>query len=95
MGGMYGSPLSAFNAASMMNIGGMGALGNPALMSGMSGLRMGVGLDRSAGAATFLMQQAMMGASSSGMSQGPSFDAPLGNALEDAAKRVAESLKKK
>ena len=95
MGGMYGSPLSAFNAASMMNIGGMGALGNPALMSGMGGLRMGVGLDRSAGAATFLMQQAMMGASSSGMSQGPSFDAPLGDALEDAAKRVAESLKKK
>jgi hypothetical protein len=95
MGGMYGSPLSAFNAASMLNIGGMGMLGNPAMMSGMGGLRAGAGLDRSAGAATFLMQQAMMGASASGMSQGPSFDAPLGDALEDAANRVVDNLKKK
>jgi hypothetical protein len=41
------------------------------------------------------MQQAMMGTAPSGMAQqGPSFEAPLGDALEDAAKTVVETLKK-
>jgi hypothetical protein len=90
-GGMYGSPLSAMNAASMMNIGGMGMLGNPALMGSMgSGRKM----DRTAGAASFLMQQAMTG-SSAGPGSGPSFDSALGDAVQDAAKNVVDNLKKK
>lgn len=99
MGGMMGSPMGAMHAMSMMNMGGMGMAGSPALMAmqtGMGGgMRMGMGLDRSAGAASFLMQQAMMGTAPSGMSQqGPSFEAPLGDALDDAAKSVVETLKK-
>ena len=88
MGGMYGSPMGAFNTMRLMNMGGMGMLGDPSLMAlqtGMgSGLRMGMGLDRTAGAASFLMQQAMIG-SAGGPQQGPSFDASLSDALEDAA----------
>jgi len=97
MGGMYGSPMGAFNTMRLMNMGGMGMLGDPSLMAlqtGMgSGLRMGMGLDRTAGAASFLMQQAMIG-SAGGPQQGPSFDASLSDALEDAAKNVVEALKK-
>ena len=94
-GGMYGSPLSAYSAATMMNMGGMGMLGDPSLMYGMGKINTGMGLDRTAGAATFLMQQAMLGASAPNMSGGPSFDASLGDALEDAAKTVVDNLKKK
>ena len=94
-GGMYGSPLSAYSAATMMNMGGMGMLGDPSLMYGMGKINTGIGLDRTAGAATFLMQQAMLGASAPNMSGGPSFDASLGDALEDAAKSVVDNLKKK
>ena len=61
-----------------------------------SGMQMVVGIDPTAGAAAFLMQQSM--ASNIGLSglpgQGPSFDAVLGEALESAAKAVSESLKK-
>jgi hypothetical protein len=96
-GGMIGSPMGAMNALSMMHIGGMSMLGNPALMGMQTGMgggpRMGMGLDRTAGAATFLIQQAMMGTNPSG-TDGPSFDAPLGDALEDAANKVVETLKK-
>jgi hypothetical protein len=95
-GGMYGSPLSALNAAHMMNMGGMGMLGDPSLMYGMGRMNTGIGLDRTAGAATFLMQQAMVGASAANdMSGKPSFDASLGDALDDAAKNVVDNLKKK
>jgi hypothetical protein len=96
---MGGSPMGAFNTMHLMNMGGMGMLGNPALMAmqtGMGGgMRMGMGLDRTAGAASFLTQQAMMGGTPSALAQqGPSFDAPLGDALEGAAKNVVEALKK-
>jgi hypothetical protein len=65
-------------------------------MYGMGRMSTGIGMDRTAGAATFLMQQAMMGASASNsMSGAPSFDASLGDALEDAAKSVVDNLKKK
>jgi hypothetical protein len=68
----------------------MGMLGNPSLMA----MQTGVGrLDRTAGAASFLMDQAMTG-EASGTGQGPSFDASLGSAVEDAAKNVVETLKK-
>ena len=95
-GGMYGSPLSAMNAVNMMHMGGMGMLGDPNLMYGMGRMNVGLGMDRTAGAATFLMQQAMMGASgAASMSSGPSFDASLTDALGDAAKSVVDNLKKK
>jgi hypothetical protein len=97
-GGMYGSPMGALNMMSVMNMGGMGMFGNPALMglqSGMGGggIRTGMALDATAGAASFLMQQAMMGTTP--VQQGTSFDASLGEALENAAKKVAETLTSK
>jgi hypothetical protein len=98
MGGMYGSPMGAFNTMRIMNMGGMGMLGNPALMemqSGMGAMRMGMGADRTAGAASYIMQQAMMGAAAPAGSQGgPSFDAALDDAIQDAGKNVVETLKK-
>jgi hypothetical protein len=64
------------------------------MQMGMMG--MGMGIDPTAGAASFLMQQSM--ASSAALSgvpgQGPSFDAALGDALQNAAKAIAENLKK-
>jgi hypothetical protein len=91
-GGMFGSQLGAFNTMRVMNIGGMGMLGNPGLMA-MGPMR-GMGADRTAGAANFIMQQAMMGAASVSPQGGPSFDAALDAAIEDAGKDVGESLKK-
>jgi hypothetical protein len=89
----YASPLAAMNSMQMMNMGGMGGfLGNPSLMqmqgAGMMGT--GRGLDLTAGAAMFMMDA--MTAGSSGMSEGPSFDASLAEALEGAAKKTRESL---
>ena len=96
MGGMYGSQMSALSTVRMMNLGGMG---NPALMQLQSSLGPtqigGSGMDRTAGAAMFVMQQAMAGAAASSMSQGgPSFDSALDEAIQDAGKEVVESLKK-
>jgi hypothetical protein len=76
MGGMYGSPLTAMNTMQIMNLG---AMGNPALMQMQAGLGPGIGgssVDRTAGAAMYVMQQAMNGASA-GSQDGPSFDSAL------------------
>jgi hypothetical protein len=54
----------------------------------------GRGIDRTAGAAMFMMEQAMAGASGGGASDGPSFDASLAEALQDGAKKVGENLKR-
>ena len=94
MGG-YSSQLSALGAARMMNLGGM----NPALMQMQTGLGAarfgGSGFDRTAGAAMYVMQQTMAGASAGGESQGgPSFDAALDDAIQDAGKEVVDSMKK-
>ena len=97
--------MNALNMSTAGNLGGMGLLGNPAMMSmqarglgsGMGGsvgpgARM-MGLDPTAGAASFLMQQAM--SSGPGVGQpGTSFDGALGDAVEHAAKTVVETLKK-
>ena len=98
---MYGSPMGAFNTMRMMNMGGMGMLGNPALMQmqggmGMGAMRMGMGLDPTAGAASYVMQQAMIGAAAAAGSQGggPSFDSVLEEAAQDAGNNVVETLKK-
>ena len=94
-GGMYGSPMGGFSAMRMMNMGGAGMLGNPALMQMQSGMgATGKGLDRTAGAAGFILQQAMAGGSSAGLRPGPSFDAALDDAIQDAGKKVVDSLKK-
>ena len=98
--------MNALNQSMTGNLGGMGMLGNPAMMSmqtqglGMKAgmqMGMGMGIDPTAGAASFLMQQSL--ASNAALSAvtgqgGPSFDAALTEALQNAAKAVAENLKK-
>jgi hypothetical protein len=98
--------MNALNQSMTGNLGGMGMLGNPAMMNmqtqglGMKAgmqMGMGMGIDPTAGAASFLMQQSM--ASNTALSGvpgqgGASFDAALGEALQNAAKSVAENLKK-
>jgi hypothetical protein len=80
-------------------MGGMGGfLNNPLLMQ-MQGASGGIGagsggIDRTAGAAMFLMDQAMAAASSGGPQEGPSFDASLAEALQEGAKKVAENAKR-
>ena len=101
--------MNALNMSTTGNLGGMGLLGNPAMMSmqarglgggvggglGGGGIGKMMGLDPTAGAASFLMQQAMSSTNIPGVGQqGPSFDAALGDALEHAAKGVADTLKK-
>ena len=96
----YGSPIGALNSMQMMNMGGMGGfLSNPMLMQmqgGVGGMGMGRGMggvDRTAGAAMYIMDQAMAGGSG-GAPEGPSFDASLAEALQDGAKKVGENLKR-
>jgi len=78
----------------MMNMGGMGMVGNPMLMQMQGAGVMGTGrtFDRTAGAAMFMMDAVATG--SSGASEGPSFDASLAEALEGAAKKAKDSLPK-
>jgi len=94
----YASPLGALNAMSMMNMGGMsGYLNNPMMMQMQAGsgvMGTGRGVDRTAGAAMFLMDQAMAGASGASTDGSPSFDASLAEALQDGAKKVGENLKR-
>jgi hypothetical protein len=95
--------MNAFNQSMTGNLGGMGMLGNPELMAmqtrglGLSG-GMRMGIDPTAGAASFLMQQAMLSSAtlSGGLpgQGGPSFDAALTEAMQQAAKSVSENLKK-
>jgi hypothetical protein len=92
--------LNSFGAA---NLGGMGMLGNPMLyqmqMGGLGGLGRGVGIEQTAGAASYLMQQAMtmndMGGLVGAPGQGPSYDESLGEAVQNAAKAVEKALQKK
>lgn len=90
----YASPLGALNAMQTMNLGGMGMLNNPLLMQGGGLGASGNGIDRTAGAAMFLVEQAMT-ASGDAAQDGPSFDASLAEALGDAASKVTDNLKKK
>jgi hypothetical protein len=95
----YASPLGALNAMQMMNMGGMGGFVNNPMLMQMQGATGGIGMggggiDRTAGAAMFLMDQAMAGASSAGAQDGPSFDASLAEALQEGAKKVAENVKR-
>jgi hypothetical protein len=55
-----------------------------------------MGIDQTAGAASFLMQQAMTmnSAAAGGAAGGPSFAESLDDALGNATKAIADSLKK-
>jgi hypothetical protein len=89
----YASPLAAYNSMQLMNLGGMSMLNNPMLMQmqGAGVVGTGRGLDRTAGAAMYVMD-AMAAGASSGIGGGPSFDASLAEALEGAAKKTREGL---
>ena len=105
MGPMMMSGMYNFNPMAGANMGGFGMLGNPALFN-MQAMGMGMGpgmapgramgIDQTAGAASFLMQQAMTmnSAAAGGGAGGPSFADSLDAALESAAKAVAEAVKK-
>jgi hypothetical protein len=105
-GGMYMNMMTgrllmnALDKSMTGNLGGMGMLGNPALVNMQSqGLGMrtgGLGIDSTAAAASFLMQQSLASnAVTSGLpGRGPVFDAALGDALKDAAKSVADNLRR-
>jgi hypothetical protein len=99
--------MNALNKSMTGNLAGMGMLGNPAMMNvqaqglGAKGTMprgMGMGIDPTASAASFLLQQSMASnpalAAAAGGLGGPSFDAALGEAFQNAAKSVAENLKK-
>jgi hypothetical protein len=102
---MFGGPqmLARLNGMGAENLGGVGLLGNPMLyqtqLGGLSGLGKGAGIDQTAGAASFLLQQAMAMNDSSnlagGSGQGPSYDESLGEALQNATKAVQKALQKK
>jgi hypothetical protein len=108
-GGMY---LSMFAGPQMFarlyglgagNLGGMGLLGNPMLyqmqVGGFGGGGRGAGIDQTAGAASFVMQQAMamndLGGFVGVPGQGPSYDESLGEAVQNAAKAVQKALQAK
>ena len=94
--------LMRLNGMGMANFGGMGLLGNPALfrmqLGGLSGAGRSAGLDATAGAAAYLMEQALARGEMGGLvgepGQGPSFDESLGEALDNAAKAVTRALQK-
>ena len=97
MGGMLGSQLSALGAAQMMNLGGMGNPALDAMQSSFGASRIGgSGFDRTAGAANVrdAADDGGGGRRRRLASDGPSFDAALDDAIQDAGKDVVESMKK-
>jgi hypothetical protein len=109
-GGMYLSMMAGpmmFSKMSSMgafsNMGGMGMLGNPYLYqmqgAGLGGFGKGLGMDATAGAASYLMQSGMamnnLGGFVGAPGQGPSYDESLGEAVQNAAKAVQKALEKK
>jgi hypothetical protein len=64
------------------------------MQAGSGVMGTGRGVDRTAGAAMFLMDQAMAGTSGTSGDGAPSYDASLAEALQDGAKKVGENLKR-
>jgi hypothetical protein len=106
MGPQMMSRMYRFSALTGSNMGGLGMLGNPALFQMQAmGMRMGMGagtghamgIDQTAGAASFLMQQAMAmnGAASLGVPGGPSFAESLAEALDNVSKAVVKAVETK
>jgi hypothetical protein len=101
---MFAGPMmmARLNAFGTANLGGMGMLGNPMLyqmqVGGLGGPGRGAGIDGTAGAASYLMQQAMtmndLGGFVGTPGQGPSYDESLGEAVQNAAKAVQKALQK-
>jgi hypothetical protein len=97
------SMMYRLNGLGGANLGGMGMLGSPDLFrtqtSSLGAAGLGMGLDGTAGAAAFLLQQAMAMNGAGGLvgagGQGPSYDASLGEALDGAVKAVSKSLQSK
>ena len=96
-GNLQGTAMLGNPALANMQMSGLGA--SP--KAGMGGMRMGI--DPTAGAASCLAQQAMAsqspigaisGAAGAAGQSGPSFDASIGDALQQAAKAVADEFKK-
>jgi hypothetical protein len=105
MGPQMMSRMYSFSALTGGSLGGLGLLGNPALFQMQSmGMGMGMGLgvgrgpgiDQTAGAASFIMQQAMAmnSALGTGAPGEPSFADSLEEALQRAARAVADYVKK-
>ena len=109
-GGMYLSMMagpmmmSRLNSMGAANMGGMGMLGNPMLYrmqgaAGLGGLGRGMGMDATAGAASFVMGTAMqmndLGGFAGVPGQGPSYDESLGEAVQNAAKAVQKAFERK
>jgi hypothetical protein len=109
MGPQMMSKMYRVSALTGGNLGGLGMLGNPAMFQmqamgmgmgmGMgAGIPRGVGIDQTAGAASFIMQQAMaMNSATSSMAApgGISYAESLGEALDNGAKAIAKALEKK
>lgn len=104
MGPQMMSRMYRYSALSGGNMAGMGMLGNPAMfrMQSMSlgagaGVGRGAGIDQTAGAASFLMQQAMAmnQVTKAAVPGGPSFEESLGEALDNATKAVVKALERK
>lgn len=99
---MFGSPMmmARLNTFGAANLGGM--LGNPMLYQtragGLGGFGPGAGIDSTARAGSYLMQQAMtmnnLGGFVGTPGQGPSYDESLGEAVQNAAKAVQKALQK-
>jgi hypothetical protein len=99
---MYAGPqmFAHLNSYGAANMGGMSMLGNPMLnqlqMGGLGGLGKGVGIDATAGAASYLMMQGLQMNNMSGLAgatpAGGSFDSSLDKAMENAAKAVAKAV---
>ncbi len=102
MGPQMMSRMYSFGLAGT-NMGGMGLLGSPDLYQmqtmGMMGTSMGrgAGIDATAGAASYMVQQAMAmnSAGSASLPGAPSFNEALGEALDNASKAVTKVLVEK
>ena len=100
-GPMMFSRMNSMGAFS--NMGGMGMLGSPMLYqmqgAGLGTFGRGVGMDVTAGAASYLLNTAMTMDSLGGFvgvpGQGPSYDESLGEAVQNAAKAVEKALQQK
>jgi hypothetical protein len=94
--------LARLNMLGAANLRGMGMLGNPMLyqmqVNGLRGVAGGAGVDGTAGAASYVMQQAMTMNQLGGLvgtpGQGPSYDESLGEAVQNVAKSVQKALQK-
>jgi hypothetical protein len=103
--GMMGGPMLMSKLGGMggYSMGGMGMLGNPSFYqmqgAGLSGFGKGLGMDATAGAASYLMGTSMQMSDLGGFvgvpGQGPSYDESLGEAVQNAAKAVEKALVKK